>query len=133
QVTTPAPKPAAVPTRPAVSPPTGRVLPPTLRLRVEDPKTGQAPPSPPRRPGPTPGYRPPPPRPAGPRPGSGGGARREGPRQPMSAPMPAAPPPVTRTITLAEGMTVADLATKLDVKAKDVLRKLMDRRLMMTI
>ena len=46
---------------------------------------------------------------------------------------PAAPPPVTRTITLAEGMTVADLATKLDVKAKDVLRKLMDRRMMMTI
>ncbi len=30
-------------------------------------------------------------------------------------------------------MTVADLATKLDVKAKDVLRKLMDCRLMMTI
>jgi translation initiation factor IF-2 len=51
----------------------------------------------------------------------------------MPAPQPAAPPPVTRTITLAEGMTVADLATKLDVKAKDVLRKLMDRRLMMTI
>ncbi len=46
---------------------------------------------------------------------------------------PAAPPPVTRTITLAEGMTVADLATKLDVKAKDVLKKLMDRSLMMTI
>jgi translation initiation factor IF-2 len=46
---------------------------------------------------------------------------------------PAAPPPVTRTITLAEGMTVADLATKLDVKAKDVLKKLMERRLMMTI
>ena len=40
---------------------------------------------------------------------------------------------MTRTITLAEGMTVADLATKLDVKAKDVLKKLMDRRLMMTI
>ena len=46
-------------------------------------------------------------------------------------PMP--PPPVTRTITLAEGMTVADLATKLDVKAKDVLKKLMERRMMMTI
>ena len=30
-------------------------------------------------------------------------------------------------------MTVADLATKLDVKAKDVLKKLMDRRMMMTI
>jgi translation initiation factor IF-2 len=46
---------------------------------------------------------------------------------------PAAPPPVTRTITLAEGMTVADLATKLDVKAKDVMKKLMDRRMMVTI
>ena len=46
---------------------------------------------------------------------------------------PAAPPPVTRTITLAEGMTVKDLADKLDVKAKDVLKKLMDRRMMMTI
>jgi translation initiation factor IF-2 len=30
-------------------------------------------------------------------------------------------------------MTVADLATKLDVKAKDVLRKLIERRMMMTI
>jgi translation initiation factor IF-2 len=59
--------------------------------------------------------------------------RRESPRASMPAPAPAAPPPVTRTITLAEGMTVADLATKLDVKAKDVLRKLMDRRMMMTI
>ena len=187
--------------RPPVTP--GRVLPPTLRLRVEDPKTGQAPPAPPRRPmlvrppvpaapavsqaptgnlsrpagtrpgtpapglgarppmrpgalpprppmggprplpsqpvrpsvpprpGSTPGYRPPPPRYSG-RP-SGGQRRDSGPRvnAPISAP--AAPPPVTRTITLAEGMTVADLATKLDVKAKDVLRKLMDRRLMMTI
>ena len=36
--------------------------------------------------------------------------------------MPAPPPPVTRTITLAEGMTVKDLADKLDVKAKDVLQ-----------
>ncbi len=51
----------------------------------------------------------------------------------MQSQAPVAPPPVTRTITLAEGMTVADLATKLDVKAKDILRKLMDRRLMMTI
>ncbi|HWP99031.1 MAG TPA: translation initiation factor IF-2, partial [Vicinamibacterales bacterium] len=46
---------------------------------------------------------------------------------------PAPPPPVTRTITLAEGMTVKDLADKLEVKAKDVLRKLLERRLMMTI
>ena len=43
------------------------------------------------------------------------------------------PPPVTRTITLAEGMTVKDLCDKLDVRAKDVLKKLLDRRIMMTI
>ena len=189
----------AAPARPVISP-TGRIVPPTLRLRVEDPKTGQAPPAPPRRPvlvrppvpaqappqaptgnlsrpagtrpgspapatrppqrpspglqrpqapmggprplpsqpvrpsqpprpGGAPGYRPPPPRPSRP----GGGARREGPRPPAMPQAPSAPPPVTRTITLAEGMTVADLATKLDVKAKDILKKLMDRRLMMTI
>ena len=201
-----APAAAAPAPRPIIPAPTGRVVPPTIRLRVEDPKTGQAPPAPPRRPvlvrppapptpaapqaptgnlsrppgarpgapgapgaaarapqrpgglpprqpprggprplpsqpvrpaqpgrpGPTPGYRPPPPRPSGPRP-SGGQRRDQAQRAPMAAPIPAAPPPVTRTITLAEGMTVADLATKLDVKAKDVLRKLMDRRLMMTI
>jgi translation initiation factor IF-2 len=89
-------------------------------------------PAAPTRPGATPGYRPPPPRYSG-RPGGGGQRRDQGPRLPVQAAAPAAPPPVTRTITLAEGMTVADLATKLDVKAKDVLRKLMDRRLMMTI
>jgi translation initiation factor IF-2 len=196
---------AAAPPRPAIPPPTGRIVPPTLRLRVEDPKTGQAPPAPPRRPvlvrppapvapatpqaptgnlsrpagtrpaapaapgvaarapqrpgtlpprqapmggprplpsqpvrpaqparpGPTPGYRPPPPRPGGARPG--GPRRDQSPRVQVPLPAPAAPPPVTRTITLAEGMTVADLATKLDVKAKDVLRKLLERRLMMTI
>ncbi len=191
--------------RPVIPPPTGRVVPPTLRLRVEDPKTGQAPPAPPRRPvlvrppapsapsasqaptgnlsrpagtrpgapapgpgttrppqrpggalpprppmggprplpsqpvrpsapprpGSTPGYRPPPPR-FSTRP-AGGQRRDHTPRVNMPAAAPAAPPPVTRTITLAEGMTVADLATKLDVKAKDVLRKLMDCRMMMTI
>jgi hypothetical protein len=35
------------------------------------------------------------------------------------ASMPAAPPPVTRTITLAEGITVKDLAAKLDVTAEE--------------
>ena len=79
-----------------------------------------------------PGYRPPMyHRPGSPRPGSTG--RRDQPRMPASVAAPVAPPPVTRTITLAEGMTVADLATKLDVKAKDILKKLMDRRMMMTI
>jgi translation initiation factor IF-2 len=46
---------------------------------------------------------------------------------------PAAPPPITRVITLAEGMTVKDLADKLDVRVKDVLAKLLMRRMMMTI
>jgi translation initiation factor IF-2 len=191
----PAPPPA--PARPAAAAP-GRIVPPTLRLRVEDPKTGQAPPAPPRRPllvrpplsttpppaatgnlskpaaprpgaaapprpggppragayprpqapmgGPrplpsqpvrpsqpmrpnVPGYRPPPPRPSGPR---SSGPRRD-PRPQAPLPSSAPPPPVTRTITLAEGMTVSDLAVKLDVKAKDVLKKLMDKRMMMTI
>ncbi len=48
-------------------------------------------------------------------------------------PPPVAPPPVTRTITLAEGMTVKDLADKLDVRVKDVLGKLLMKRLIMTI
>jgi translation initiation factor IF-2 len=190
-----APPPA--PARPAPPAP-GRIVPPTLRLRVEDPKTGQAPPAPPRRPllvrpaaattppaaatgnlskpappragGPAaprpggppragayprpqspmggprplpsqpvrpsqplrpnvPGYRPPPPRPSGPR--SSGPRRDPRPQAPVASATP--PPPVTRTITLAEGMTVSDLALKLDVKAKDVLKKLMDKRMMMTI
>ena len=45
----------------------------------------------------------------------------------------APPPPITKMITLAEGMSVKDLADKLEVKAKDVLKKLMDRRMMLTI
>jgi len=53
--------------------------------------------------------------------------------RPSAPPPPAAPPPVTRTITLAEGMTVKDLADKLDVRVKEVLKKLLDKRLMMTI
>jgi translation initiation factor IF-2 len=59
--------------------------------------------------------------------------RRE---RPVAAPpmmMPAAPPPITRTITLAEGMTVKDLAEKLEVRVKDVLAKLLMKRMMMTI
>jgi translation initiation factor IF-2 len=196
----PAAAPAAAVVRP-VAPVPGRVVPPTLRLRVEDPKTGQAPPAPPRRPllvrppqstappaaatgnlsksapppqrpgGPAaarpasparpgayprpqapmggprplpsqpvrpsqpsrpavPGYRPPAPRPAGPRPS---GPRRDQPRMQSQQSMPSAPPPITRTITLAEGMTVSDLASKLDVKANDVLKKLFEKGMMMRI
>jgi translation initiation factor IF-2 len=59
--------------------------------------------------------------------------RRERTLQPSAPNAPAAPPPVTRIITLAEGMTVKDLADKLDVRVKDVLAKLLMRRMMMTI
>jgi translation initiation factor IF-2 len=43
------------------------------------------------------------------------------------------PPPITKLITLAEGMTVKELADKLEVKVKDLMKKIMDRRMMMTI
>ncbi|HEU4460028.1 MAG TPA: translation initiation factor IF-2, partial [Methylibium sp.] len=63
--------------------------------------------------------------------GPGGG---RGDHRPSMAPQqPAGPPPVTRTVTLAEGMTVKDLSDKLEVRVKDVLKKLLDRRMMMTI
>ena len=68
-------------------------------------------------------------RPAG-RPSSGP-RRDSGIRQ--SAPPPVALPPISRTITLAEGMTVKDLSDKLEVRVKDVLKVLLDRRLMMNI
>lgn len=76
-------------------------------------------------------------RPAGSRPHfRPAGSRRSGrrPQRPQTpAPALVAPPPITRTITLAEGTTVKDLAEKLDVKPKDVLKKLIERHLMMTI
>jgi len=50
------------------------------------------------------------------------------------APAPVAPlPPITRTITFSEGMTVKDLADRLEIRVKDALKALLDRRLMMTI
>ena len=52
---------------------------------------------------------------------------------PQPAPAPAAPPPITRTITFSEGMTVKDLADRLEVRVKDALKALLDRRMMMTI
>ena len=80
------------------------------------PPLGQRPPAGPARPGMRPTQ-----------------TRRERPVQPVIPSAPAAPPPITRTITLAEGMTVKDLADKLDVRVKDVLAKLLMRRMMMTI
>jgi translation initiation factor IF-2 len=59
-------------------------------------------------------------------------SQRRDPR-PSAPPPPTAPPPVTRTITLAEGMTVKDLADKLELRVKDVLARLLMKRLMLTI
>ena len=61
------------------------------------------------------------------------GARKRRPARPMLPQTQVPPPPVTRTISLAEGMTVKDLAEKLGLRAKDVLKKLIERRLMLTI
>jgi translation initiation factor IF-2 len=70
------------------------------------------------------------------RPGGAGrpaAAQRREHARPAPPPMAPAPPPVTKTITLAEGMTVKDLADKLDLRVKDVLAKLLMKRLMLTI
>ena len=68
--------------------------------------------------------------PVGPAPVRASAARRPS-RRP--APPPVEPPPITRTITFSEGMTVKDLADNLDVRVKDALKALLDRRMMMTI
>jgi translation initiation factor IF-2 len=68
------------------------------------------------------------------RPGSSSGRRTSSrPTDRSSAPAPMAPPPITKAITLAEGMTVKDLADKLEAKVKDVLKKLLEKGKMMTI
>ncbi len=53
--------------------------------------------------------------------------------RPAAPTAPVTPPPITRTITFSEGMTVKDLADRLDVRVKDALKALLDRRIMMTI
>jgi translation initiation factor IF-2 len=59
--------------------------------------------------------------------------RRARPQAPTLQQTPVAPPPITRSITLAEGMTVKDLADKLEVRVKDVLARLLMKRVMLTI
>jgi len=121
------------PPRPAYTGP--RPTPGGPRPLPSQPIRTQSPGLPPRPTGPYP-HRPgmPPPRPpmrqAPPRPSSG---PRRDPQPRPQAPAVATPPPVTRTITLAEGMTVKDLADKLEVRVKEVLAKLLMKRLMMTI
>jgi translation initiation factor IF-2 len=118
-------RPAALrPPMPAARPPLGGPRPlPSQPIRP----TGQPVPG---RPGPP---RPPQPpyRPAGP-PRPRPAVRRDD-RPIAAAPLETAPPPITKLITLAEGMTVKDLADKLEMKVKDVLKRLIDRRMMMTI
>jgi translation initiation factor IF-2 len=133
----PAARPGSMPPpRPAYPGSAPRPTPGGPRPLPSQPVRTQLPGMPPRPGGPYP-QRPgmpsrPPYRPAyqGHRPASG--ARRESSR-PAAPQMPAAPPPVTRTITLAEGMSVKDLADRLDLRVKDVLAKLLMKRLMMTI
>jgi len=74
------------------------------------------------------GYRPPPRHFRSP--GRRSSVRRAKPVAPVA---PKALPPITRTITIAEGMTVKGLGDRLEVRGKDVLKKLIEKRLMMTI
>ncbi len=89
------------------------------------------PPGPPGLRPPAPGLRPSPPRPYGPRVPRSSGPRRDD-RTFTPSPVDQLPP-VTKIITLAEGMTVKNLADKLEAKVKDVMKKLLDRRMMTTI
>ncbi len=137
-------EPKPVKPRPATPPPAAR---PVVRPIPPAPPTGAVgrPPVGGPRPLPSQPVRPPAVRPLPPRPAVGyrppprphhrpGGRRAQYRRtRPQTPAAPAAPPPVTRTITLAEGMTVKDLAERLEVKPKDVLKKLIERRVMMTI
>jgi translation initiation factor IF-2 len=112
------------PPSPSARPPLGGPRPlPSQPIRPTSPQAPGRPGSLPPRPSPS--FRP-----AGPRPRPASPRREE---RPVAPPTQEAPPPITKIITLAEGMTVKDLADKLEVKVKDVLKRLIDRRMMMTI
>ncbi len=59
------------------------------------------------------------------------------PRVPRERPAPAPKPPeeipVTRSITISEGISIKELSEKLEVRAKDVLKKLLDKGIFATI
>jgi translation initiation factor IF-2 len=120
----------ARPGMPSSRPPLGGPRPlPTQPVR---PPSAQRPGMPGARPPYQPQFRPGGGRPFGQRGGGGSKRSRDHDRGSSAVALPP-PPPVTRSVTLAEGMTVKDLAEKLDVKVKDVMLKLMQRRMMMTI
>ena len=129
--------------RPGVAGPPRPAGPRPLQMPVGGPRPlpsqpirTQQPGMPPRPGGPYP-HRPgmpqrPPMRPQGPRPGPG--QRRENVARPNAqAQASVAPPPVSRTITFAEGMTAKDLADKLDIKVNALLSKLFMKGLRLTI
>jgi translation initiation factor IF-2 len=124
------PRPAGAP-RP-YSGPSSRPAPGGPRPLPSQPIRAQQPGGPPRpgqypqRPGMPPR---PPMRPSGSR---SSGTKRE-PFVRPAAQMAAPPPPVSRTITFAEGMTVKDLADKLEIKVNAVLSKLFMKGLRLTI
>src|SRR5262245_44528140 len=69
------------------------------------------------------------------------GRFRKGPRRkPTGPPQPAMPmkpakpePPLPTSVTLSEGVTVKELAEKLNRKSKDIIKKLIDRGVLVTI
>jgi len=101
------------------------------------------------RPGGLPGMAPPPPAGAGDRPSRGHQQRRgannryekskEGPMKGMVAPrlgaaqIPTGPVPITRKITVTDGVSVKDLAEKLDLRAKDLIATLLQRGVFVTV
>jgi translation initiation factor IF-2 len=96
-----------------------------------------------------PGMVPPPPPGAGDRPSRGHQQRRgannryekskEGPMKGMVAPrlgaaqIPTGPVPITRKITVTEGVSVKDLAEKLELRAKDLIATLLQRGVFVTV
>jgi len=54
-------------------------------------------------------------------------------RGPTRRETPTAPPPITREITISEGITVKELSEKLDIKSSMVIKKLVDRNIFATI
>jgi len=133
QVQPPAPTRPAPPPAAGARPPMSRPGMPSARPPLGGPRPLPSQPVRPNQPPGRPGApRPPMPsfRPAGPR-QSRPSTRRDD--RPSYQTQVEAPPPITKLITLAEGMTVKDLADKLELKVKDVLKKLIDRRMMLTI
>jgi len=119
-----------VPPRPPQMPVGGPRPLPSQPVRTQQPGTAQRPGAPPYRPSGPPR---PPMRPSTPRPAAG--QRREPSSRPasMQSQAGAAPPPISRTITFAEGMTAKDLADKLEIKVNALLSKLFMKGLRLTI